>query len=227
MDKEGIINRIKELQSYYCVSDYTFSEKIGVDRSNLSKIYSGQRTAGNAIINKIVLSTGASKDWIISGEGTMFTDRHDKLISVNCNDIKENDYRGTPIYDIDATCGFEGREIEFTDDKIIGSIDVPEIRANSKIIFATGDSMLPIIASGDRIVIREIENWDYFNYGQIYLILTEEYRLIKRIRKCEGKEDEYIILRSENKEYDDIPLHKSKIKKLFIVENILSIRNIL
>ena len=48
--------------------------------------------------------------------------------------------------------------------------------------------------------------------------------MIKYIRRYEKDEDNYIILRSENKEYDDIRLHKSKIIKLFIVENILSVK---
>ena len=108
---------------------------------------------------------------------------------------------------------------------MIGSIDAPEINPDSKIIFATGDSMLPLIASGDRVVIRKIESWDYFNYGQVYLIITNEYRLIKRVRRHPKDADNLILLRSENPNYDDIDLPKREIIHLFIVENILSIEN--
>ena len=51
--------------------------------------------------------------------------------------------------------------------------------------------------------------------------------MIKRIRRYEQDEDNYIILRSENVKYDDIKLHKSKIRKLFVVENILSVKNMI
>ena len=84
--------------------------------------------------------------------------------------------------------------------------------------------MEPKIYDGSRIVIREIMNWSDIFYGQIYLIVMDEYRMIKYIRRYEQDEDNYIILRSENKEYDDIKLNKKKIRKLFIVENILYVK---
>ena len=48
--------------------------------------------------------------------------------------------------------------------------------------------------------------------------------MIKYIRRYEPDEENYIILRSENPKYDDIKLHKGKIRKMFIVENILSVK---
>lgn len=76
--------------------------------------------------------------------------------------------------------------------------------------------MLPLIASGDRVVIRKIESWDYFNYGQVYLIITNEYRLIKRVRRHPKDADNLILLRSENPDYDDIDLPKREIIHLLL-----------
>lgn len=176
---------------------------------------------------------GVSVEWLATGkEGVSETtieseERQNKMITIPQSTITVNKRKGALIYDIDATCGFDGRDIEFVDEKIVGSIDAPEINPESKIIFATGDSMLPLITSGDRIVIRRIESWDYFNYGQVYLIITNEYRFIKRVRKHPKDEENLILLRSENPEYDDIDLPKKEIIHLFIVENILAIKNIL
>ena len=77
------------------------------------------------------------------------------------------------------------------------------------------------------VAVREIKSWDDIFYGQIYLVILDEYRMIKRIRRYEQDEDNYIILRSENAKYDDIKLHKGKIRKLFVVENILSVKNMI
>ena len=122
---------------------------------------------------------------------------------------------------IDATCGKEMRSFE--DETVVGHIDLPEIRKDSVIIKATGDSMTPVIISGDRIAVREIKSWDYIAFGQIYLIITSEYRLLKYIGKSDNPD--FIILRSENSGYDDIEMPKKDIVKLFIVENRLSIKN--
>lgn len=176
---------------------------------------------------------GVSVEWLATGkervsETTIESEeRQNKMITIPQSTITVNKRKGALIYDIDATCGFDGRDIEFVDEKVVGSIDAPEINPESKIIFATGDSMLPLITSGDRIVIRRIESWDYFNYGQVYLIITNEYRFIKRVRKHPKDEENLILLRSENPDYDDIDLPKKEIIHLFIVENILAIKNIL
>lgn len=144
--------------------------------------------------------------------------------SISQNDIKEGDYSGTLVYDIDATCGTDQRDIYFTQENIIGSVNLPNISKDSKIIRANGDSMEPRIFDGNMVVIREIHNLEDIFYGQMYLILLDEYRMIKYIRRYEPDEENYIILRSENPKYDDIKLHKGKIRKMFIVENILSVK---
>lgn len=131
---------------------------------------------------------------------------------------------GTPYYDIDATCGHQNRDIDFATENIVGYIDLPYINKESKIIRANGDSMEPRIHNGDMVVIREIHDWSDVFYGQIYLVLMDEYRMIKYIRKYEEDEENFVILRSENENYDDIKLHRSKIRKLFIVEHIISLK---
>lgn len=159
-----------------------------------------------------------STEWLLRDKGEMIknAEREQKTIEISESAISETKRKGALIYDIDATCGLSGRDIEFTDEKVIGSIDAPEINPDSKIIFATGDSMLPLIASGDRVVIRKIESWDYFNYGQVYLIITNEYRLIKRVRRHPKDADNLILLRSENPDYDDIDLPKREIIHLLL-----------
>jgi len=168
--------------------------------------------------------------WLLTGRGEPTQniedpERIEKEISISPSDIKEGEYTGVLVYKIDGTCGVIERDMAFTKDNIVGSVNLPEINKESKIIRANGDSMEPVIFDGDRVVLRQIHNFDEIFYGQIYLILLDEYRMIKYIRKYEPDEDNYIILRSRNDAYDDIKLHKSKIKKFFIVENILSVKS--
>lgn len=221
-----IKEKIQQYIDFKGISVYRLEAEAG-----LSKGYWGKTKSISAdIATKISrVYSDISTDWLLRDEGEMLInkERANKIISIPKEAISTNKRKGALIYDIDATCGFDGRDIEFVDEKVVGSIDAPEINPESKIIFATGDSMLPLITSGDRIVIRRIESWDYFNYGQVYLIITNEYRFIKRVRKHPKDEENLILLRSENPEYDDIDLPKKEIIHLFIVENILAIKNIL
>ncbi|WP_291600948.1 S24 family peptidase [Bacteroides sp.] len=223
----GLKDRLLQFIDYTGLEIAVFERSIGLSNGAVHKMGEGTR---NSTIDKIsVKYTDLNIVWLKTGVGNMLLsdERNEKTITVNQTAISPNKRKGALIYDIDATCGLNGRDIEFTDEKVIGSIDAPEINPESKIIFATGDSMLPLIASGDRVVIRKIESWDYFNYGQVYLIITNEYRLIKRVRRHPKDAENLILLRSENPNYDDIDLPKREIIHLFIVENILSIKNIL
>lgn len=219
--------RLEAIIDYYSDGKPSvFAKYIGVAPSTISSWLSRDTLDYDLIFAKC---ENISSNWLLTGKGEMIknAEREQKTIEISESAISKTKRKGALIYDIDATCGLSGRDIEFTDEKVIGSIDAPEINSDSKIIFATGDSMLPLIASGDRVVIRKIESWDYFNYGQVYLIITNEYRLIKRVRRHPKDADNLILLRSENPDYDDIDLPKREIIHLFIVENILSIKNIL
>ena len=166
-------------------------------------------------------------EWLLTGEGQMLKTLRNGVIEITPEAIHEGDYSGTLVYNIDAVCGTDARDIEFTEDRIIGSVKLPEIKRTSHIITATGDSMEPVIRNGDRIAVREIGSWDMIVYGQIYMVLTDEYRLLKYIRRHKTDPENMIILRSANPDYDDIDLKRSKIRKLFIVENVIAVKNIL
>lgn len=223
----GLKDRLLQFIDYTGLEIAGFERSIGLSNGAVHKMGEGTRAS---TIDKISAKyPDINIVWLKTGVGNMLLsdERNEKTITVNQTAVSPSKRKGALIYDIDATCGLNGRDIEFTDEKVIGSIDAPEINPESKIIFATGDSMLPLIASGDRVVIRKIESWDYFNYGQVYLVITNEYRLIKRVRRHPKDAENLILLRSENPNYDDIDLPKREIIHLFIVENILSIKNIL
>lgn len=226
--------RINEIKKYYFGdgrgSNKKFAEALGEAPQTVQNWFSREDNIGNTVVNKILNAFPlVDKGWLKGGNGNMLKDAEkDGIHSViSSTDIKDDDYSGTLVYDIDATCGTDNRDIFSAEDNIIGSVNLPGVSRNSHIIRANGDSMEPEIYDGNMVAVREIKSWDDIFYGQIYLVILDEYRMIKRIRRYEQDEDNYIILRSENAKYDDIKLHKSKIRKLFVVENILSVKNMI
>lgn len=222
----GVKERLLQFIAHKGINKTTFEKNCGLSNDAVGKM--GENTRASTFDKISNTYPDLNIIWLKTGVGEMLidTERTDKTVSISQSSISEKSRKGALIYDIDATCGTDGRALEFTDEKVIGSIDAPEINPNSQIILASGDSMQPLIYSGDRIVIRKIESWDYFNYGQVYLIITNEYRFIKRVRKHPTDEENTIVLRSENEHYDDIALPKKEILYLYLVENILAIKNL-
>ena len=156
-------------------------------------------------------------DWLLTGKGEMLINTpKDRYAVVRL------DGTGARVYDIDATCGASIRDFNFVDERIIGFVDIPGVRKGTHILRANGDSMEPNIKDGDWIAVREVFNFNEVFYGQIYLVITEEYRMVKQVNP--GDDNESLRLHSKNTEYADINIRKDRILKMFLVENILSVK---
>ena len=107
------------------------------------------------------------------------------------------------------------------DDRIVGRINVPGISQESRIVKVSGDSMRPVINEGDYIAVHEIRDMSVIYWGQIYVVVLDDYRMVKYLRR--HPKNGMVILRSENKMYDDIELPCDAIRKLFFVDNIIHI----
>lgn len=227
MGNNDIILRIRELIKIFGVTQNDFADKISTDRSNFSKHINGKLPISDSLINKIVVGLGVSKNWLKKGEGDIFymqaAHTHSTCVSISSDAIHGKEQRGAKIYDIDVTAGISGRELTFTSERQIGAIDVPYINRNANIVKVSGDSMQPVICNGDLIAIRPIQNINLLFWGQIYVIILDDYRMVKYVRKNE--DPSMVTLRSENVAYDDIEIPKSEIRHLFIVENIIRIDN--
>lgn len=214
---DDFVGKIREYFDNKGFTQKMIAERLGVDPAYVNKLLSGKKPFGKKTAHQFQDLFGLSESWLLTGSGDMvYGDQQVIQVQPNRN--------GILVYDIDATCGKQSRDMDFTDDIVIGSIDLPNISRDCKIIRANGDSMIPTICDGNWIAIREVYDFDDVFYGQIYVVVTSEYRMIKYVRKYEQDEDHYFLLRSANPNYDDITMRKDKIRKLFIVENILSVK---
>jgi len=122
---------------------------------------------------------------------------------------------GVPYYDVDFCGGFD---LVLNDQTYLpsGYINLPQYDKADSWANITGHSMEPLISNGDIIALRKIKDWQtYILYGEIYGIMTDEWRTIKRVRKAQNPE--YILLEPINKEYDEQEIPKSIIRGVWQV----------
>lgn len=90
-----------------------------------------------------------------------------------------------------------------------------------------GDSMYPTYRSGSIVLCRRVNDKSLIFYGEVYLVITEDHRAIKRVQK--SKKEGFITLTSDNyhakdedrKRYEPIEVGIDKILNLFIVKGTL------
>lgn len=214
-NKINIVKRIKSLRVHFGLNSGEFASKAGIDPRNYSSIETGKRTIGERVLRDICNAFDVNIDWILTGEGDMLKGgssiRHENGSSPQIN--YEN--KGVPYYDVDFIAGFDLVQNDQTQTPSC-YIDFPQYNNSTYWVNITGKSMEPLISQGDMIAIKELPDWQtYILYGEIYAIVTDEYRTIKKIRK--GSDGNNILLVPLNPEYDSQEIPKSIIRSVFQV----------
>jgi transcriptional regulator with XRE-family HTH domain len=189
------------------LSQTEFGKLIGVKQGNISKMLSGEREVGEAILHRLVTKLNVNREWLDTGEGEMFVEAK-----------KHYGDTGSPYYDVDFVGGFD----LVMDDNTVNPeymIDLPPYNQPG-VMWCNlyGKSMEPFIMSGDRIAIKEISVEDVL-FGKPYgLVTISGLRTVKWIVR--SPEQGCYRLVPENKDpkfgdYQDIRVED--IRKVFLV----------
>ena len=217
-----IAERIRYLIRFSRMTQAQFAERIGIDPSNLSKHLSGRLPISESLMNRIVVEMGVSKQWLRDGTELPF-DKPQIANEINPSQpliTVGEPIKGVPVYDIDVTAGAMELSRMFTADRIVGVVDLPQLSRDSRIVRVSGDSMEPTIRNGGYIAVRRLQKRNTIFWGQIYVVVLEDFRMVKYLRR--HADDEKVVLHSANPAYDDMDVLRSEILDLYLVENILN-----
>jgi len=197
------------------------AESLGISKSKFSEILNGRMNVQIEIVADFCTIYKVDANWMLSGKknntlsGKISTD---KDVDINNLDIGTN-YIEIPLYDINATAGLRllfdnGRQ------NMIDTIKIPYIKKSDGAISVTGDSMYPLIKSGDIVIYKQIHNLDYLHYGDMYIVSYQingdDYVVIKYVQKSE--KPDHVKLVSYNQHYDPIDIPLSSINAIAIVQ---------
>jgi phage repressor protein C with HTH and peptisase S24 domain len=111
-----------------------------------------------------------------------------------------------PYYDIDVTAG----NVQLFQDNNQMPLDyytVPkEIQDVDFCFKVRGDSMYDKILPGAIVFVKQIIDISVIEFGQVFIVITEEQRMVKYVRRHPIRPDDMVLLRSHNNHYDDICL---------------------
>lgn len=82
-----------------------------------------------------------------------------------------------------------------------------------------GTGIEPILTNGDWIALRRITDYNFFNYGEIHLIITQEQVLLRTIHK--GLKKGIFVLKAADDVNNEIEIPEQAIKAIFIVATII------
>lgn len=203
---ETIFDRISTIVEKFGNGKNTvFASLIGVSEANVRNYKNGVMPKAD-FLEKIARSFDININWLLTGEGSMLCaeSNEEKHPSVNQN------YEGAPYFNVDFIGGFDVIVNDQTRNPDF-YINYPPYNQEGVVwCNLTGHSMEPEISNGDIIALREVTTpIQYLPAGEIYGIVTEEYRTVKRVRLSQKEGFVRLIPSNKSEEFceQEIPIN--------------------
>lgn len=219
-----VSSRVGEYIEAKGISYYAFENSLGASRGSISKAVKDGKSIGSNVLEKIMATyPDINTEWLLTGKGEMFADGY-AAGAVNTYRLKTDstvESQLIPLYDLEAVAGIVPL---FTANKALSPIDhisIPHLPKCDGAVYVTGDSMYPLLKSGDIVMYKQIE--DIANgifWGEMYLLGVDlggdEYITVKYIHRSE--KDGCVKLVSENKSHQPKEIEMANIRALALIK---------
>ncbi|MCK9436042.1 MAG: S24 family peptidase [Synergistaceae bacterium] len=207
-DKERLADFIK----YTNLSVKAAAESCGVHRQAFYDILKKENVGISDNVAKAIVKTYPDINllWLKYGEGEMLKNTDPNQPTTNQNG------KGVKYFDVDFIAGFD---IVLNNHTVTPAyyIDFKPYNKADYWVNVTGHSMDPLISHGDIIAIKKLNDWKtYYLPGEIYAIVTDEFRTIKKIRKGDN-EGEVLLVPENLEDFDPKPISISLIRDVYQV----------
>lgn len=212
-EQAKMTQRIMELVRESQHTPKTFALEADIELSLFLRKLEGKAVWSVADVHKICDTYRVRKGWLVDGDGQKYRLPDEVLETIPAR--RSYDTRvGVPYYNVDFAMGYDMLENDQTVNPDY-MIDFAPYNKCQAWFNATGNSMYPTIASGDKIAIKEVRDpKSCLISGEIYAIVTtNELRTIKRVRD----NGDTITLIPDNKDYPEQTISKDLILKVFKV----------
>lgn len=195
---------LMEIKYRYGLNQSEVSDKIGVNFKYLSNVLNGRYPFSEELKEKIY---------------RQFTDAIVTRMDHPKSSEKLED-ADVPLYDIDAAANLRTLMGDKTSN-ILGMISIPNIPSCDGAVYVRGDSMYPILKTGDIVAYKMVNDIQSLVDGEMYLVNLEmdgdEYLTVKYVHRS-SKGDGWVQLASYNPHHGPMDVKVENIKAIALVK---------
>lgn len=211
--------RVRLIRKELGLTQDQLAQRLGIGKAALSMIETGKAGLSNRNLNILAQEFNANPEWIETGKGKMFNsspNMHKFLLKTD-NSIA---IQSVPLYSTEGTAGLVPLFSDEHQNIPINYIHIPNLPKCDGAIYIVGDSMYPLLKSGDIVLYKQVADFNDIFWGDMYLLSIdmdgEEYVTVKYIQKAES--DDHVKLVSQNQHHADKEIPRSRIRALAIVK---------
>ncbi len=195
------------------------AQHLGVGKAALSMIETGKASLSSRNRNILIQEFNVNPEWIDSGVGEIFN----ALAGVNKFTLRTDNtlpLQSVPLYSIEGTAGLVPLFTAEKQNEPLNYIHIPNLPKCDGAIYIVGDSMYPLLKSGDIVLYKQLSDMGDIFWGDMYLLSIdidgEEYVTVKYIQKSER--EGFVRLVSQNTHHADKEIALSRIRALALVK---------
>jgi len=215
MNENQRLKKLMDLLGFKSQKD--FAVALNIKQGSLSDILRERIKVSNAIKDKLELKFDVNLIWLENGTGEPFFKKKPGV-----SESKE----GVPYFDMSLS---DAKDLILQEDRAEYLVNYLPFNDCTAYLPVYGDSMYPKYAAGEIIAIKEIINLEILQWGEAYVVMTDEesnsLRTIKLI--FQHPDHSKLILRSSNPNFTgDTVISKKNIESLYIIKGKIT-RNII
>ena len=211
--------RVKLIRKELGLTQEQLAQRLGVGKAALSMIETGKTGLSTRNRNILVQELNVNPEWLESGHGEMFNAKPD-LQTFMLRTDSSLPMQSVPLFSIEGTAGLVPLFNNQADFKPVNFIHIPNLPKCDGAIYIAGDSMYPLLKSGDIVLYKQLQNIEDIFWGDMYLLSIEidgeEYITVKYIQKSDRAG--YVKLVSQNPHHADKDVAIDRIRALALVK---------
>nr|DAG15351.1 MAG TPA: putative transcriptional regulator [Caudoviricetes sp.] len=223
-----ILPRIESIANNEGITIGALERKIGASKGVLSRAIANGTDIQSKWIQAIVENYPRySAEWLLSGKGEMIreeaTQRATPTVQAQFSLRTDHlvEMQNVPLYELDASAGLVALFADQNRRTPISHIQIPDLPPCDGAVYVRGDSMYPLLKSGDIVLYKEIPNGSQgILWGEMYLLSFtidgESYISIKYIQKAD--DNRFVRLVSHNPHHSPKDIPADSIQALALIK---------
>ena len=211
--------RVKPIRKQLGMTQEQLAQRLGIGKAALSMIETGKAGLSARNRNILVQELNVNPEWLESGKGNMFNAEPDLTAYMHRTD-NSLPLQSVPLYSIEGTAGLVPLFADQAQAKPVNFIHIPNLPKCDGAIYIVGDSMYPLLKSGDIVLYKQLGDINDIFWGDMYLLSIdidgEEYVTVKYIQKSDR--EGYVKLVSQNPHHADKDVAINRIRAIALVK---------
>lgn len=220
--------RVKLIRKELGMTQEQLAQHLGIGKAALSMIETGKAALSSRNRNILVQELNVNPDWLETGKGCMFNAEPDLTSYLHRTD-NSLPLQSVPLYSIEGTAGLVPLFSDRTQTKPVNFIHIPNLPKCDGAIYIVGDSMYPLLKSGDIVFYKQVHDIMHsIIWGEMYLISFDidgdEYVSVKYLQKSDTPD--HIVLVSYNEHHKPMEIHVNRIRALAFIKASLRLNSL-